>query len=91
MAVTIEYIREINQSKFYLDGVEIIPYDAEKSRMNPNSVCYGIQGKLTVSDYYANHAVADGSIQNFVYEENLTGQPLGALSVKEIQNNLCSE
>lgn len=91
MAITIEYIRELNQSKFYLNGVELHPFDTENARINPNSVCYGIEGRLFSSDYHSSHKTADGSIYNFAYEENVTGQPLGGLSVEEINENICSQ
>lgn len=87
-AVTIEYIREINKLIFYIDGVIQVPYNKENSRIFPGAVCYGIDGQLMISERHQ-VARAKGFVQNFVYEENVSGKPLGGYLISDIQG--CSE
>lgn len=86
-AITIEYVRELNQIYFYLNGTKLAPLSGKDPR--PESNCYEVQ-----SDFYVGKTrgeMADVGISKFTYEGNFSGQPLGGLTVEEIQAKMCLE
>lgn len=85
-AITLEYVREINQQLFYINGILQKPYAKSYSRTFPGANCYGIYGQLLISDKHYNNS-ADGTVQNFVYEENVSGRPLGGFQIREIETH----
>lgn len=87
--ITIEYVRNLNQQILYINGLKLIPYDPEKMRTFPGAQCYGILGQLILSDN--THGAPNGSVTNFVYEDNVTGNFLGPISKSEIFKGVCRE
>lgn len=86
-AITIEYIRQLNQVKFYVNGVELNSHDYFHANNYNN--CFGVPARLFLSD---NHeAPIDGTVRYFEYEENNTGKSLGGLTVSEVLYNSCHE
>lgn len=87
-AVSMEYIREINQFYFYVNGERINPNNVNTwGHPNPMTTCYGM-----VADFYLgdpNHAAANAGIRYFSYEDNVTGQPLGGLTRQEVLDSTC--
>lgn len=85
-AITIEYSRPHNQIKLYLGQVEIAPSNIY-TYPEPNSVCYGKKAVLYLSN---NHNTAPlASVENFEYEENLSGRFLGGLTLEQVKSNSC--
>lgn len=72
-----EYVRSQEKVYFYIDGVLKSSY----SRSSEN-IC-GNENDLTVyasRPKSAGNPAANATIENLFFEENLTGQPLGALT-----------
>lgn len=87
-ALTIEYVREQNRLYFYINGDEIAPHEPTYKHMNPVSVCYGIPARLFINDFL--HAPVNGEITNFIYEQNVSHQPLGGLNLIDLSNGVCA-
>lgn len=85
-AITIEYNRNHNQIKLYVDSIELNPYRID-GHAESNLMCYGKRAVLYLAWY---KQAASANVENFEYEENLTDNFLGGLSVDEIKNNSCS-
>lgn len=88
VAITLEYNRAFNQIKFYIDQVEILPLKFE-NQPEPNMMCYGKKAVLYLAGEFGEPVNAN--VENFEYEENLSGEFLGGLSIDQIKNNSCSD